>query len=164
MHVTGRYGPAMAVSGLTTFLWFDTQALDAATFYAGLFPGASVGAITHYPADHLHRPASDVLAVEFTLFGQAFTAINGGPQFPHSEAVSFMVHCDTQDELDSIWDALVADGGEESRCGWCRDRFGISWQVVPRDIQELLAAGAWPALMPMSRIDIQALRDAVRIS
>lgn len=154
----------MAITGLTTFLWFDTQALAAATFYAGLFPDSRVGAISHYPEDHPHRPASDVLSVEFTLFGRPFAAINGGPQFPHSEAVSFMVHCDTQDELDSIWDALTADGGVESQCGWCRDRFGVSWQVVPRNIQELLAAGAWPALMPMSRIDIQALRDAAGVS
>ncbi len=151
----------MAITGLTTFLWFDTQALEAASLYTGLFPGSALGAVTHYPADHPHRPETDVLAVEFTLFGQAFSAINGGPQFPHSEAVSFMVHCDTQEELDGIWDALVADGGQESRCGWCRDRFGVSWQVVPRDIQALLAAGAWPALMPMSRIDIQALRECV---
>ena len=150
----------MAISGLTTFLWFDTQALDAAEFYTSLFPDSALGHVTHYPTDHPHRPETNVLSVEFTLFGQAFAAINGGPQFPHSEAVSFMVHCDTQDELDGMWDALVAGGGEESRCGWCRDRFGISWQVVPRDIQELLAAGAWPALMPMSRIDIEALRAA----
>ena len=154
----------MAITGLTTFLWFDTQALEAASFYTDLFPDSALGAITHYPADHPHRPETDVLSVEFTLFGQAFAAINGGPQFPHSEAVSFMVHCDTQEELDGVWDARVADGGQESRCGWCRDRFGVSWQVVPRDIQELLAAGAWPALMPMSRIDIQVLRSAAGIA
>lgn len=150
----------MAITGLTTFLWFDTQALEAASFYTDLFPDSALGAVTHYPADHPHRPDTDVLSVEFTLFGQAFTAINGGPQFPHSEAVSFMVHCETQAELDGVWDALVADGGQESRCGWCRDRFGVSWQVVPRDIKDLLAAGAWPALMPMSRIDIESLRAA----
>ena len=150
----------MAITGLTTFLWFDTQALDAATFYTDLFPDSALGSVMRYPSDHLHRPDTDVLSVEFTLFGRPFAAINGGPQFPHSEAVSFMVHCDTQGELDGIWDALVADGGQESECGWCRDRFGVSWQVVPRDIQELLAAGAWPTLMPMTRIDIGALRTA----
>jgi predicted 3-demethylubiquinone-9 3-methyltransferase (glyoxalase superfamily) len=83
------------------------------------------------------------------------------PPFPHSEAVSFMVSCDTQEELDSVWDSLIADGGEESRCGWCRDRFGVSWQIVPRDLPELLSAGAWSALEPMTRIDIAALRTAV---
>ena len=151
----------MAITGLTTFLWFDTQALDAATFYTDLFPDSVLGSVSHYPADHPHRAAGDVLSVEFTLFGRPFAAINGGPQFPHSEAVSFMVHVDTQAELDAVWDALISDGGAESRCGWCRDRFGVSWQIVPRDIQELLAAGAWPALEPMTRIDIAALRAAV---
>lgn len=150
----------MAITGLTTFLWFDTQALDAATFYTDLFADSALGSVMRYPSDHPHRPDTDVLSVEFTLFGRPFAAINGGPQFPHSEAVSFMVHCDTQGELDGIWDALVADGGQESQCGWCRDRFGVSWQVVPSDIQELLAAGAWPTLMPMTRIDIGALRTA----
>lgn len=149
------------ITGLTTFLWFDTQALDAATFYTGLFPDSALGSISHYPDDHPHKPAGSVLSVEFTLFGQSFAAINGGPQFPHSEAVSFMVHCDTQGELDHIWDSLVADGGQESRCGWCKDRFGVSWQVVPAHLQQLLAAGAWPALMPMTRIDIAALERQV---
>ena len=146
---------------MTTFLWFDAQALEAATLYTDLFPDSSIGSITHYPADHLMRPRGGVMTVEFTLFGRPFVALNGGPQFPHSEAVSFMVHCDTQEELDSIWDRLIADGGSESRCGWCRDRFGVSWQIVPRDIQKLLAAGAWSALEPMTRIDIAALRASV---
>lgn len=150
----------MAISGVTTCLWFDTQAMEAAEFYCGLFPGSTLGAVSHYPEDHPHKPASSVLAVEFTLFGQAFMAINGGPQFPHSEAVSFVVHCDTQDEIDRIWQALTADGGSESQCGWCKDRFGVSWQVVPRTIQQLVDAGAWPALMHMSKINIAALRAA----
>lgn len=139
-------------------MWFDTQALEAATLYTDLFPESSIGSITHYPDGRPKRPRDGVMTVEFTLFGQPFVALNGGPQFPHSEAVSFMVHCDTQEELDSIWDTLIADGGSESRCGWCRDRFGVSWQIVPRDIQNLLAAGAWSALEPMTRIDIAALR------
>jgi len=147
---------------MTTFLWFDTQALEAATLYTDLFPDSSIGSVTHYPADHPMRPGGGVMTVEFTLFGRSFVALNGGPQFPHSEAVSFMVHCDTQEELDSIWDTLIADGGSESRCGWCRDRFGVSWQIVPRDIQDLLAAGAWSALEPMTRIDIAALRACVK--
>lgn len=147
---------------MTTFMWFDTQALDAATLYTDLFPDSAFGSVTRYPAGHPERSEDDVLTVEFTLFGQSFVALNGGPQFPHSEAVSFMVHCDTQEELDSIWDALIADGGEESRCGWCRDRFGVSWQIVPRDLQDLLAAGAWSALEPMTRIDIAALRAVLK--
>jgi predicted 3-demethylubiquinone-9 3-methyltransferase (glyoxalase superfamily) len=151
----------MAITGVTTFLWFDTEALDAATFYTDLFPDSALGPVSYYPADHPHRPEGSVLSVGFTLFGQAFAAVNGGPQFPHSEAVSFMVQCDTQAELDRIWDALVSDGGSESRCGWCKDRFGVSWQVVPSDLQDLLSRGAWPALMPMTRIDIDALRAAV---
>lgn len=150
----------MAVRGFTTFLWFDTEAGEAAEFYTGLFPDSRMGSITPYPEGHPHRPAGSVLSVEFTLFGRPFAAINGGPQFPHSEAVSFMVHCDTQEELDAIWFALIADGGQESRCGWCKDRFGVSWQVVPSHIQQLLAAGAWPALEPMTRIDIAALERA----
>ena len=154
----------MAVTGITTFLWFDTQAGEAAEFYTSLFPDSELGAVSHYPEDHPHKPESSVLSAEFTLFGRPFVALNGGPQFPHSEAVSFMVHCNTQEELDRIWDALIADGGEESRCGWCKDRFGVSWQIVPSDIQDLLSRGAWPALMPMSRIDIGALRAAVQSS
>lgn len=150
----------MAITGLATFLWFDTQALEAAEFYTDVFPDSELGSISYYPDDHPHTPVSSVLAVEFRLFGHTFTAINGGPQFSHSEAVSFMVHCDTQEEIDRIWDALIANGGSESQCGWCKDRFGISWQVVPRNIQELLSAGAWPALMPMKKIEIAALEAA----
>jgi len=145
---------------MTTFLWFDGQAAEAAALYVDLFPGSSMGDVSLYPDEQPDRPADGVLSVSFTLFGQPFVALNGGPQFPHSEAISFMVHCDTQDELDHVWDTLVADGGQESRCGWCKDRFGVSWQVVPSDLQDLLSQGAWPALMPMSRIDIAVLRSA----
>lgn len=151
----------MAISGLTTFLWFDTQALEAAEFYTSLFPDSALGSISYYPDDHPHKPASSVLAAEFILFGQDFTAINGGPQFPHSEAVSFMVHCNTQEEIDRVWDVLIANGGSESQCGWCKDRFGISWQVVPANIQDLLSRGAWPALMPMKKIALDVLEAAV---
>lgn len=151
----------MAVTGLTTFLWLDTEALEAATFYTSLFPDSAMGPITLSPDDDPFGRAGSVLSVGFTLFGQPFAAINGGPQFPQTEAVSFMVQCDTQEELDRIWDALVADGGQESQCGWCKDRFGVSWQVVPSDLSDLLSRGAWPALMPMTRIDIAALRAAV---
>ena len=152
----------MAITGLTTFLWFDENALEAAEFYVSVFPDARLGRIEYYAANDEHRPpGTDILTVEFTLFGQAFAGINGGPHFTHSEAVSFMVQCDTQEELDRIWDALVADGGAESQCGWCKDRFGVSWQVVPRTLPDLLARGAWPAVMQMQRIDIAALQAFV---
>jgi predicted 3-demethylubiquinone-9 3-methyltransferase (glyoxalase superfamily) len=150
----------MAISGVTTFLWFDTQALEAAEFYVDVFPGASLGAVEHFPEGIADQPAGGVVTVSFTLFGQEFVALNGGPRFPHSEAVSFMVHCDTQEELDSVWDALVADGGAESQCGWCKDRFGVSWQVVPTALPEYLARGAWPALLNMTRINIAELEAA----
>lgn len=149
----------MAVDGITTFLWFDEEALEAAELYVAVL-GGSIDGIDRYPEGHPHKPAGSVLAVQFTLFGQAFSALNGGPQFPHSEAVSFMVRCDTQEELDRVWDALVADGGSEGMCGWCKDRFGVSWQVVPSRLGEYLGAGAWPALMGMQRIDIAALEAA----
>lgn len=149
----------MAISGLATFLWFDTQALEAAQAYVDLFPDAELGAVERYP-DGSGERSGTVLTAAFRLFGQDFVGLNGGPQFPHSEAVSFMVRCDTQAELDRIWDGLIADGGSESRCGWCTDRFGVSWQVVPSRLSELLARGAWPALMDMGRIDIAALEAA----
>lgn len=150
----------MAVSGVTTHLWFDDQALDAAEYYVSLFPDSRIASVSHYPEGG-QRPAGSVLLVEFELFGQSFAALNGGPEFPHSEAVSFQVRCDTQEELDRVWDALVADGGSESMCGWCKDRFGVSWQVVPSHLDRLLShPAAWSALMTMRRIDIQALREA----
>ena len=120
----------MAATSLTTYLWFDDQALEAATFYVGLFPGSRLGEVSHYRAD-AQRPAGSVLTVEFELFGRPFAALNGGPQFPHSEAVSFQVACDGQEDVDRLWHALIADGGSESRCGWCRDRWGVSWQIIP---------------------------------
>lgn len=156
----------MAISGVRTYLWFDDQALEAAEFYVGLFPDARITSVSHY-REGAGKPAGTVLVVEFEIFGQPFAALNGGPEFPHSEAVSFQVGCDTQDELDRLWDALIADGGSESRCGWCRDRFGISWQVVPHALGELLASGdpavaqrAWQAMMGMSRIVIAELSAA----
>ncbi|MFZ9628570.1 MAG: VOC family protein [Ilumatobacteraceae bacterium] len=157
----------MAITGVTTFLWFDDDALEAATFYASLFPDSSLGAVSYYPAGG-QQPEGTVLTAEFALFGQPFVALNGGPQFPHSEAVSFQVHCDTQDEIDRIWDALVADGGEESMCGWCKDRWGVSWQIVPRRLSDFLghsdaaASGrAFAAMMSMRRMDIAAFEAAV---
>lgn len=151
----------MAVEGVRTFLWFDDQAMPAAQFYVDLFPGGRITSVSHY-GEGAPKPAGSVLVVEFEIFGQPFAGLNGGPQFPHSQAVSFQVRCDTQDEIDRIWDALVAEGGQESQCGWCQDRFGVHWQVVPSALGELLSAGdgAWRAMMGMRRIVIADLVSA----
>jgi len=151
----------MAVEGVRTFLWFDDQAMPAAQFYVDLFPGGRINSVSHY-GEGAPKPAGSVLVVEFEIFGQPFAGLNGGPQFPHSQAVSFQVRCDTQDEIDRIWDALVAEGGHESQCGWCQDRFGVHWQVVPSALGELLSAGdgAWQAMMGMRRIVIADLVSA----
>lgn len=158
------YGSAVAVRDLTTYLWFDTEAAEAAQFYVDLFPGSRLGDVTHYQAD-AQRPAGSVLTVEFELFGRPFAALNGGPQFSHSEAVSFQVSCDSQEDLDRIWNALVADGGSESQCGWCKDRWGVSWQVVPTALTRALqgldgydSRYAFEAMMGMTRIIIDDLR------
>lgn len=160
------YDPAVAITGATPCLWFDDDALEAATFYVGTFPGSRITRITHY-REGAPKPAGSILTVEFELFGRPFIALDGGPQFPHSEAVSFEVLCDTQEELDQIWDAITDGGGEESMCGWCRDRFGVSWQVVPRRLIELLdhddagtADRVWAAMMTMQRIDLAAIEAA----
>lgn len=153
----------MAIHEPVTYLWFDEQALDAATFYVGLFPGSQILSVSHYQ-EGAQKPAGTVLTVEFTLMGRPWAALNGGPQFPHSEAVSFQVMVDTQDEVDRLWDALVAGGGEESMCGWCRDRFGVSWQVIPRALGQKLSdpdpavsRRAWTAMMGMRRIVVADL-------
>lgn len=153
----------MAVQGLTTFLWFDNDALDAAEFYVGLFPGSRLGEISYYQAD-AQKPQGSVLTVEFELLGQSFAALNGGPQFPHSEAVSFQVSCDSQDDVDRIWDSIVTNGGSESMCGWCKDRWGVSWQVIPTALTRALkgldgydSEFAFKAMMKMSKIVVADL-------
>ena len=129
----------MAIDGVTTCLWFDDQAEEAAQFYVATFPGSKIVSTSYYPTD-AQRPEGSVLTVEFELFGQPFVALNGGPQYTHSPAISFQVFCDTQEELDRLWDALVSNGGAESMCGWCSDRFGVSWQIIPRRLTELLSS------------------------
>ena len=129
----------MAITGTTTCLWFDSRASEAAQFYAATFPDSRIVATSHYGPD-MPLPEGTVLTVEFELFGQPFLALNGGPHFTHSPAISFQVFCDTQEELDRLWDALVSNGGEESMCGWCSDRFGVSWQIIPRRLTELLSS------------------------
>ena len=144
-------------------LWFDDQAEEAARFYVSVFPSSRVVATTHYP-EGAPRPTGTVMSVEFELDGQRFVALNGGPEFTFTEAVSFQVTCSTQEELDRYWDQLT-EGGEEGPCGWLKDRYGLSWQVVPSGMDEMLSdpergSRAMAAMMSMSRIDIAALHRA----
>lgn len=146
-------------------LWFDTQAEQAAQFYCSLFPDSGITNVTHYTQAG-PREAGTVMTVEFELAGQRFVAINGGPEFTFSEAVSFAVSCKDQDEIDRYWDALV-DGGQPGPCGWLKDRFGLSWQVVPDGIDDLFAdpdpqraRRAMEAMFTMSKLDVAALHQA----
>ncbi|NBS37534.1 MAG: VOC family protein [Actinobacteria bacterium] len=148
----------MAVQSMTTYLWFDNQALEAARFYVDLFPQSRLGDISYYQAD-AQMPAGTVLTVEFELFGRPFAALNGGPAFTHSEAVSFQVHCETQDDVDRIWNTIVDSGGAASQCGWCKDRWGVSWQIIPEALGRALKGldgydsdYAFKAMMKMSKI------------
>lgn len=145
-------------------LWFDGDALDAATFYTGIFPNSSVTDTTSYP-ESAGDVAGQVLTVDFVLDGQPFNAINGGPQFSFDEAISFVIEVADQAELDRYWEALTADGGSEVQCGWLKDRFGLSWQVVPAGWAELLqdpvrGPKAYAAVMGMVKIDIAAVEAA----
>ena len=150
----------MAATGMTTYLWFDDQALEAATFYVGLFPDSRLGNISYYQAD-AQRPEGSVLTVEFQIFGRPFAGLNGGPQFPHSEAVSFQVACETQDDVDRLWNALTADGGAESQCGWCKDKWGISWQIIPAALGRALQVPAARRTPAANGTPLPALRILV---
>ncbi|MFM7597775.1 MAG: VOC family protein [Actinomycetota bacterium] len=129
----------MAIDGVTTCLWFDEQVEEAAQFYVATFPDSQILSTSYYATD-AQKPEDSVLTMEFELFGKAFLALSGGPHFTHSPAISCQVFCDTQEEVDRLWNALVSDGGEESMCGWCGDRFGVSWQIIPRRLTELLSS------------------------
>jgi predicted 3-demethylubiquinone-9 3-methyltransferase (glyoxalase superfamily) len=152
----------------TICLWFNKDAVDAARFYAETFPDSEVTAVHHAPADYPSGQAGDVLAVEFTVLGIPCLGLNGGPGFPHSEAFSFQVATNTQDETDRYWNAIVGNGGQESACGWCKDRWGLSWQITPRALTEAFAAGgeeakrAFEAMMEMKKIDIAKIEAARR--
>ncbi len=155
---------------ITPFLWFDNQAEEAAEFYVSVFPGSKIINTTRYGAAGPGQPGS-VITVDFQLDGTAFTALNGGPAFDFTEAVSFQIDCADQAEVDHYWDGLLADGGEESQCGWLKDRFGLSWQVVPRQLASLLgdpdpgrAARATQAMLGMRKLDIAALQAAADAS
>jgi predicted 3-demethylubiquinone-9 3-methyltransferase (glyoxalase superfamily) len=146
-------------------LWFDTQALDAAEFYVSVFPNSRVTEVSHY-TEAGPRPEGTVLTVDFELDGQPFTGINGGPEFTFSEAVSFLVECADQAEVDYYWEKLT-DGGAEIECGWLRDRYGLAWQVVPAGMGDLIndpdrerAARAMRAMLGMKKIDIAAMKAA----
>jgi len=153
---------------ITPCLWFDTRAEEAAKFYCSIFPNSKITE-TSYFGDAGPRPAGMVLTVGFELDGRQFTALNGGPEFKFSEATSLQIFCDTQDEVDLYWNALTDDGGEESVCGWLKDKFGFSWQVVPNRMIELMqdpdkekAKRATEAMMKMKKIDIAAVERAAR--
>jgi predicted 3-demethylubiquinone-9 3-methyltransferase (glyoxalase superfamily) len=151
---------------ITPSLWFDTEAEQAAEFYISVFGDGRILDVARY-TEAGPRPAGTVMTVEFELRGQRFIAINGGPQFPFSEAVSFMITCADQDEIDHFWEALTADGGQEGPCGWCKDRFGLSWQVVPEGMDAVFARSdpeaakrAMEAMFGMKKLDLAALRRA----
>lgn len=148
-------------------LWFDGNAEEAAKFYASVFPDSRVDKVTRAASDTPSGPAGMVLVVEFTVLGRNLVAINGGPQFPFTEAVSFSVDCEDQAEVDRYWNALTADGGKPVQCGWLRDKFGLSWQIVPKQLQQLLgdpdparAKRAMDAMLGMVKLDIAALEAA----
>jgi predicted 3-demethylubiquinone-9 3-methyltransferase (glyoxalase superfamily) len=152
---------------LTTCLWFNGQAREAATFYASIFPNSSVEGNWIAPTDTPGNERGSEIVVNFTIFGRPFIALNGGPQFPHSEAVSFQIPCADQDEIDKYWDVLTKDGGEESQCGWLKDRFGVSWQVVSSEMNNYLggvdavgAQRATQAMLEMKKIDLAAMKKA----
>jgi predicted 3-demethylubiquinone-9 3-methyltransferase (glyoxalase superfamily) len=150
---------------ITPNLWFDTESQEAAEFYVSIFPNSKVTNVTYY-GDAGPRPAGMVLTVDFVVDGQPFTAINGGPQFTFDEAISLLINCADQDEVDYYW-AKLTDGGQESQCGWLKDRYGLSWQVVPGGMEELLndpdterGQRAMRAMLGMQKIDLAALYAA----
>jgi predicted 3-demethylubiquinone-9 3-methyltransferase (glyoxalase superfamily) len=155
------------LSKISPCLWFNGEAEDAAQHYTTIFPNSRILSVDRAAADTPSGPKDMVLTVNFSLAGQTFIALNGGPDFQFNESISFSIDCDDQAEVDRYWDALIADGGEPSVCGWLKDRFGVSWQVVPRQLPEMLrspdrdAAGrAMEAMLKMTKIEVKALEHA----
>ncbi|MBN9250852.1 MAG: hypothetical protein BGO03_17045 [Mesorhizobium sp. 61-13] len=148
-------------------VWYDKDAEAAAQFYASVFPDSKVGSIWRSPSDNPSKKQGEVLVVEFTVCGIPCIGLNGGPQFPQSEAFSFQIATDDQEETDRYWNAIVGNGGRESECGWCKDRWGVNWQITPRTLTEAMATGgaeakrAFDAMMKMQKIDVATI-DAAR--
>ena len=158
----------LKASKIKPFLWFEHQAEEAAKFYSGIFKNSKIGRIARYPAGS-PGPAGSVMTVELTLEGQDFIALNGGPQFKFTEAISFSVECETQEEIDYYWDRLLAGGGKPVQCGWLKDRYGLSWQVNPAILAEVFAGKdakkaerVMQAMLKMVKLDIAALQAAAR--
>src|SRR5437870_2189573 len=161
-------GNAMAIAKNTICLWYDKDAEAAARFYAKTFPDSAVSAVHRAPGDYPGGKAGDVLTVEFTVAGVPCVGLNGGPAIKHSEAFSFQIATDDQAETDRYWNAIVGNGGEENVCGWCKDKWGIRWQITPRVLTDAMAAGgteakrAFEAMMDMGKIDVAAIEAARR--
>ncbi len=157
----------MATAKNTICIWYDRHAEEAARFYATVFPDSEVKAVHRAPSDYPSGKAGDVLTVDFTVAGIPCMGLNGGPAFRHTEAFSFQIATEDQEETDRYWNALVGNGGAESACGWCKDRWGINWQITPRTLTEAMAAGgdearrAFEAMMEMGKIDVARI-DAAR--
>lgn len=159
-----------SAGNVTPCLWFDTQAEEAANFYCSVFKNARIGKISRFPnaGQEIHgKPAGSVMTVEFEIDGQPFVALNGGPQFKFDEAVSFQVYCETQADIDYYWTKLTADGGAEGPCGWLKDKFGLSWQVVPRAIPKMMtdpdrekSARVMNAFLKMKKLDMATIERA----
>jgi len=158
----------MAHGKNTICLWYDKDAEEAARFYAKTFPNSSVGAVMRAPADFPSGKKGDVLTVEFTVAGIPCIGLNGGPTFKHTEAFSFQIATDNQEETDRYWNAIVGNGGQQSQCGWCKDKWGVSWQITPRVLTDAMAKGgdeakrAFEAMMPMKKIDVATIEKARR--
>ena len=157
----------MATQKITPFLWYSREAEEAAAFYAATFPDSRVTRVTALPTESPSGPAGSVKVVEFVLFGQAFVAMSAGPLDPFNHAVSFVVNCDDQAEVDRYWNALLANGGTAEQCGWLRDRYGLAWQIVPKVMGEMMAdpdrakaKRAADAMMKMVKLDVAALKAA----
>ena len=152
----------------TICIWYDRDAEAAARFYTATFPDSTMGAVHRAPGDYPSGKQGDTLTVEFTVAGVPCMGLNGGPAFKHTEAFSFQILTESQQETDRYWDAIVGNGGQESQCGWCKDKWGVSWQITPRVLTEALVAGgdqakrAFEAMMPMKKIDVAAIERARR--